>query len=325
MTKPLLEINKLKVNFNTYYGLAKVLDLEHLFVEKGETFGLAGESGSGKSITALSIFNLLPCPPGEIESGEIFYNGENLLTKSEKEMRQIRGKKLSMIFQDPMSSLNPVFTVGEQIKRVIVHHDKVAKKQAEARALELFDLVKLPDPKNTMDKYPHELSGGMRQRVIIAMALSCGAEFLIADEPTRALDVTIQAGVLELIKEIKRETDLTMLFIANSLGVISEMCERVALLYAGQIVETGRVEDVFRNPLHPYTFALIEAVPKPSQKDKPLSVTGGFPPDPIKMPQGCRFNPRCPKAAELCINKKPIMTEVEKGHWVACHNWGGGI
>jgi oligopeptide/dipeptide ABC transporter ATP-binding protein len=324
MTKPLLEINNLKINFNTYYGLANVLDLEHLFIEKGETFGLAGESGSGKSITALSIFNLVPCPPGEIESGQIFYNGENILAKSEKEMRQIRGKKLSMIFQDPMSSLNPVFTVGEQMKRVIVHHDKVSGKQAETRALELFDLVKLPDPKNTMNKYPHELSGGMRQRVVIAMALSCGAEFLIADEPTRALDVTIQAGVLELIKEIKRKTNLTVLFIANSLGVVSEMCKRVGLLYAGQIVETGKVEDVFRNPLHPYTCALIEAVPKPSQKGKPLSVTGGFPPDPIKMPKGCRFNPRCSKATELCVNTRPKMTEVEQGHWVACHYIGEG-
>ncbi len=322
MTQPLLEIKSLKVNFNTYYGLANVLDLEHIFIDKGETFGLAGESGSGKSITALSIFKLLPCPPVQIESGEILYYGEDLLKKSEKEMRQIRGKKLSMIFQDPMSSLNPVFTVGEQIKRVVMYHDKVTGKEAEIRALELFDMVKLPDPQNTMDKYPHELSGGMRQRVVIAMALSCGAEFLIADEPTRALDVTIQAGVLELIKDIKKETDLTILFIANSLGLISQMCERVGLLYAGQIVETGRVGDVFRNPVHPYTIALLEAVPKPSQKGKPLAVTGGFPPDPINMPKGCRFNPRCSKATELCANERPEMKEIEEGHWVACHHQG---
>jgi len=323
MTRPLLEIKNLKVNFKTYYGMANVLDLEHLAINKNESFGLAGESGSGKSITALSIFKLIPCPPGEIESGQILYDGEDLLAKSEKEMRHIRGKKLSMIFQDPMSSLNPVFTVGEQIKRVIVYHDRVSRKEAETRALELFDLVKLPDPKNTMNKYPHELSGGMRQRVVIAIALSCGAEFLIADEPTRALDVTIQAGVLELIKEIKKKTDLTVLFIANSLGVVSEMCDRVALLYAGQVVETGRVEDVFRNPLHPYTSALIEALPKPSQKDKPLAVTGGFPPDPTKMPQGCRFHPRCSRATEICVKTKPTMAEVEPGHWVACHHLGG--
>jgi peptide/nickel transport system ATP-binding protein len=319
LTQHLLEIRELKVNFNSYYGLANVLNIKHLAINKGETFGLAGESGSGKSITALSILNLVPCPPGEIESGEIIYNGENILEKSEKQMRHIRGKKLSMIFQDPMSSLNPVFTVGEQMIRVIVFHDKVTRQQAMKRALELFDLVKLPDPENTMNKFPHELSGGMRQRVIIAMALSCGAEFLIADEPTRALDVTIQVGVLELMKEIKIKTNLTILFIASSLAVISEMCDRVGLIYAGQIVEIGRVEDVFSNPLHPYTTALVEAVPKSSEKNKPLSVIGGFPPDPLLMPKGCRFHPRCHRATELCVNTMPKNNEVEKDHWVACH------
>jgi oligopeptide/dipeptide ABC transporter ATP-binding protein len=324
MIKPLLEIKNLKVNFRTYYGLANVLDLERLSIYKGETFGLAGESGSGKSITALSIFNLVPCPPGNIEDGEILYGGENLLKKSEREMRQIRGKKLSMIFQDPMSSLNPVFTVGQQITRVILQHEKISKKQAYLRALELFELVKLPDPETTFKKYPHELSGGMRQRVVIAMALSCGAEFLIADEPTRALDVTIQAGVLRLLKELKEKTDLTILLIANSLGVIAQMCERVGLLYAGQIVEVGRVADVFNNPVHPYTSALIEAVPKPSYREKPLAVTKGFPPDPTKMPKGCRFHPRCDKATDRCKAIRPEMIEIEDGHWVSCHHTGKG-
>lgn len=324
MNNPLLEIKNLKVNFTTYYGPASVLDLEYLSIYKGETFGLAGESGSGKSTAALSIFKLIPSPPAKIEDGEILYNNENLFKKSENEMRGIRGKKLSMIFQDPMSSLNPVFTVGQQITRVILEHEKVSKKQAYHRALELFELVKLPDPENTFKKYPHELSGGMRQRVVIAMALSCGAEFLVADEPTRALDVTIQAGILNLLKELKQKTGLTILFIANSLGVIAQMCERVGLLYAGQIVEIGRVSDVFKKPIHPYTSALIEAVPKPSQREKPLAVTKGFPPNPTKMPTGCRFYPRCSKATDRCRESRPKMIEIEEGHWVSCHHAGKG-
>ena len=239
MSKKYLEIRDLKVSFNTFEGVKNILDLEHLEIDKGQTLGLVGESGSGKSVLALALLKLLPMPPAIIESGQIFFKGKDLLLASEKEMRQIRGKDISMIFQDPMSTLNPVFTVGEQIIRVIRNNRKLNRKDAEKKAVEMIELVKLPDAKNAMKKYPHELSGGQRQRIIIAIALSCGAEFIIADEPTRNLDVTIQAGILKLLAELKRELNITILFIANNLGLVSAICDNVGILHE----ETGRTRE----------------------------------------------------------------------------------
>ncbi|WP_018086015.1 ABC transporter ATP-binding protein [Desulfurispora thermophila] len=255
------EIKDLKLSFHTFEGQKRVLDIEHLALHKGETYGLIGESGAGKTVLALTILRLLAMPPARVESGQILFNGEDLLTKPENEMRAIRGKKIAMIFQDPMSTLNPVFTVGEQLRRVIQHNRGVSPREAHRLALETIDLVKLPDARNLMNKYPHELSGGQRQRMIIAMALSCGPELLIADEPTRNLDVTIQAGILKLMAELQRELQVSVLFIANNPGLVSAVCNQVAILQQGRIVEKGTVRQVLRQPAHPYTAALLNAIP----------------------------------------------------------------
>lgn len=258
----ILEIKDLKINYKTFEGEKNVLDIDYIGIKKGETYGIVGESGAGKTVLALSILRLLSVPPGVIKNGEILFEGENLLLKKEREMRKIRGKKISMIFQDPMSTLNPVFTVGQQICRVIRNNQGLSKKNSYEKALEMLNLVKLPDAANIMTKYPHELSGGQRQRIIIAIALSCGAEFLIADEPTRNLDVTIQAGILKLIKELQENLNITILFIANNLGLVSAVCDRVGILYNGKIVESGPVEEVIRNPASDYTKTFINALPK---------------------------------------------------------------
>ncbi|AYO29762.1 ABC transporter ATP-binding protein [Biomaibacter acetigenes] len=311
------EIKDLKVGFKTFEGIKKVLDLEFLSICKGETFGLVGESGSGKSVLALTILGLLPIPPGIIESGQILYGGEDLLKKREEEMRKIRGKKISMIFQDPMSTLNPVFTVGEQIIRVIRNNEGINRKQAEKKALEMIELVKLPDAKNILMKYPHELSGGQRQRIIIAIALSCGAEFIIADEPTRNLDVTIQAGILKLMSELKKELNITVLFIANNLGLVSAVCNRVGILHEGRIVETGTVKEVIKDPKHPYTVTLLKAIPRNREEKIDLSRIlvrreHG------QETNGCRYYDRCPERFEECNKSNPSLTPVDGSHLVAC-------
>jgi oligopeptide/dipeptide ABC transporter ATP-binding protein len=311
------EIKDLKISFRTFEGIKKVLELESMNINKGETFGLVGESGSGKSVLALTILGLLPVPPGIIESGQILFGGEDLLKKREDEMRKIRGKKISMIFQDPMSTLNPVFTVGEQIIRVIRNNEGVNRKQAEKKAVEMIELVKLPDAKNILRKYPHELSGGQRQRIIIAIALSCGAEFLIADEPTRNLDVTIQAGILKLIAELKKELKVTVLFIANNLGLVSAVCNRVGILHEGRIVETGTVKEVIKNPMHPYTVTLLKAIPRNREEKIDLSRIlvrreHGQESD------GCRYFDRCPERFEECNKSNPSLTPVDGSHLVAC-------
>jgi ABC-type dipeptide/oligopeptide/nickel transport system ATPase component len=262
-----LEINDLQVFHKTFEGEKKVLDIKHLAVEKGETFGLVGESGAGKTVLALTMLKLLPAPPGIIKSGSIIFNGIDLLAKSERQMRKIRGKSISMIFQDPMSTLNPVFTVGEQKARVIRHNKGISRKAAEQDAVRLLNLVKLPDADNIMKKYPHELSGGQRQRIIIAIALSCDAELLIADEPTRNLDVTIQAGILKLIAELQKELKITVLYITNNLGLVSAICDKVGILNKGEIVEMGTVREVLKNPQHPYTLTLLNSIAK-SKGDK---------------------------------------------------------
>lgn len=263
MDKPYLHIKNLKVNFKTYEGKKTVLDIDEIKIEKGEAYGIIGESGTGKTVLALSILKLLEMPPGEISCGEIFLNGVDLLKKTQREMeKEIRGKKISMIFQDPMSTLNPVYTVGQQMINVIWANNKINKKDAEKKAVEMLKMVDLPDAERAMDKYPHELSGGQRQRVIIALALSCGAEFIIADEPTRNLDVTIQAGILKLIKNLQKTLGVTVLFIANNPGLISATCDNAAILYNGEIVEQGNTKEILRNPMHPYTFTLLNAIPK---------------------------------------------------------------
>jgi len=308
------EIKDLKVGFDTFEGFKRTLDIEHLQIYRGETFGLVGESGAGKSVLALTSLKLLPIPPGVIESGQIFLNGEDILSKDEKEIRQIRGKKISMIFQDPMSTLNPVFTVGEQIVRVIVNNQKVSKREAVKKALELIELVRLPDAKNIMRKYPHELSGGQRQRVIIAIALSCGAEFLIADEPTRNLDVTIQAGILKLIFELKQQLNVTVLFIANNMSLVSTICDRIGILHEGRIVEMGSVEEVIKNPRHPYTHILRNAIPKNQGDINRILIKE----DIQEEIQGCRFYNRCPRRQPICKNKIPSIQLVNGTHYVAC-------
>jgi peptide/nickel transport system ATP-binding protein len=253
------EIKNLKINYKTFEGTKNILDIEHLKIEKGKTYGLVGESGSGKTVLALTILGLLATPPGEIEKGEIYLNGEELLSKKEDGMRRIRGKKIAMIFQDPMSTLNPVFTIGYQMRKIIIKNQKVKEKEANKIALNMIDIVNLPDAENIMTKYPHQLSGGQRQRIIIAMALSCGAEMIIADEPTRNLDVTIQAGILKLLKDLQEKLKVTVLFIANNLGLVSAVCDEVGILYKGKIIENGKVKDILKNPSHPYTSKLINA------------------------------------------------------------------
>lgn len=321
----LVTIKDLRVQFRTFEGLAEVVDVHSLEIRRGETLGLAGESGSGKTVTALSIFKLVPVPPGRIASGEIWFEDQNVLALREERLRAIRGRDMAMIFQDPMSSLNPVLTVGDQMVRVLRRRGGLSTREAMQRAIAHFEEVQLPDPATTFGKYPHELSGGMRQRVVIAMALACGARFLVADEPTRALDVTIQAGILDLLRRLSAREGITMLLIANNLGVVSQMCDRVALLYAGQIVEIGTVEEVFSNPAHPYTRALIAAIPTPERKETKLAVTGGFPPNPVRMPPGCRFHPRCTIARKLCATTRPDATRLGGDHRVWCHAAAGEV
>ncbi|ABO48940.1 oligopeptide/dipeptide ABC transporter, ATPase subunit [Desulforamulus reducens MI-1] len=311
------EIKDLKVGFKTFEGQKRVLDIEHLAIQKGEAYGLIGESGSGKTVLALTILKLLTMPPAIVESGKILFNGMDLITKSEHDMRLIRGKKISMIFQDPMSTLNPVFTVGEQLRQVIQHNRGVAKKEAAKIALETIDLVKLPDAKSIIDKYPHELSGGQRQRIIIAIALSCGAELLIADEPTRNLDVTIQAGILKLIAELQRELKVSVLFIANNPGLVSAVCNHVAILQEGKIVEKGTVRDVLRNPIHPYTTALLNTIPK-SKKEK-IDLKKLIATDGAECNGGCTYYARCLKRQGNCQNQSPTLHPIEGTHFVACH------
>lgn len=321
------KINNLKVGFKTFEGIKNVLDLEFLEIKKGETFGLVGESGSGKSVLAYTILKLLSIPPGIIESGQILFNGEDLLKKKEVEMRDIRGKKISMIFQDPMSTLNPVFTVGEQIMRVLKNNKGMDKVQAQKRSLEMIELVKLPDAKNILGKYPHELSGGQRQRIIIAIALSCGAEFLIADEPTRNLDVTIQAGILKLLAELQEKLKVTVLFIANNLGLVSAVCDRVGILHEGRIVEMGNVREVVKNPLHPYTVTLLNAIPKTKNEKIDLDSLMAKGIKLEKEHTGCSYYNRCVRKEARCKSERSSLTLIEGTHHVACHRAleGSGI
>jgi oligopeptide/dipeptide ABC transporter ATP-binding protein len=315
---PLLEIRQLRTYFYTFDGVVKALDGVDLTVYEDETLGIVGETGCGKSVTSLSVLRLVP-PPGKIESGEVWFEGENLLDKSERQMRDVRGGRISMIFQDPMSSLNPVFTIGDQIGAVLRVHQNLSKEEARRRAIEVFRTVRLPDVEEMLAKYPHELSGGMLQRVMIGIALSCQPRLLIADEPTTALDVTIQAQILNLMRDLKHELKTSILLITHDLGVVAKVCERVAVMYAGTFVEIGALRTVFREPKHPYTQGLLRTIPRLGDRRARLDVIEGRVPDLIHPPTGCRFHPRCPQVMDVCREVRPTMAKTEAGHQVACH------
>jgi oligopeptide/dipeptide ABC transporter ATP-binding protein len=315
----ILDIKDLKVYFDTDDGLVKSVDGVDLQIEKGSTLGLVGESGCGKSVTCLSIPRLIPCPPGIIAGGEILFKGQNLLDLSEDEMEGIRGNDVSMIFQEPMTSLNPVFTIGDQIKEAIMLHQGKEGSEAHDLTVQILHKVGIPSPESRVSDYPHQLSGGMKQRVMIAMALSCGPELLIADEPTTALDVTIQAQILDLMRLLQKDTGMSILMVTHDLGVVSNMASHVAIMYASKIVEYGSVQDIFSNPRHPYTLGLFTSIPVVGQRKKDLYVIPGNVPNPLAFPDGCKFWPRCLFAASLCRGQEPLLEAVGDGHRAACH------
>jgi peptide/nickel transport system ATP-binding protein len=314
----LLELESLCTYFHTDDGIAKAVDDVSYSVDKNETLGLVGESGCGKSVTALSIMRLVPSPPGFIAGGKIYFKGKNLLELSESEMRATRGNRISMIFQEPMTSLNPVFTCGEQIAEAVRLHQKLSAKDAHDKAVEMLKLVGIPAPQQRAREYPHQLSGGMRQRVMIAMALSCSPELLIADEPTTALDVTVQAQILELIADLQEKLGMGLIMITHDLGVIAEVSDKVAVMYASKIVEYAPVERIFENPLHPYTQGLFRSIPRLGKRQERLHVIEGSVPPATAFPKGCHFWTRCPFATAECRHEKPPLSEYEPQHFSAC-------
>jgi oligopeptide/dipeptide ABC transporter ATP-binding protein len=318
MSDKLVEIRNLRTHFHTEDGVVPAVDGVNFYIKRGETLGVVGESGCGKSVTSLSIMRLIPNPPGKIVEGEILFEGEDLVKKSEAEMRKIRGNDISMIFQEPMTSLNPVYTIGDQIAEAIQLHQGLNYKEAVDKAIEMLRLVGIPLPERRVKEYPHQLSGGMRQRVMIAMALSCNPKLLIADEPTTALDVTIQAQILELMKKLKKELGMAIMLITHDLGVVAEMCERVIVMYGGKVVEEADVVSLFKNPLHPYTEGLLKSIPRMDEDVEKLHVIEGVVPNPLHLPQGCRFHPRCPYAVEKCTQSQPELEQVAPGRYVAC-------
>ena len=322
---PLIEIKGLKTYFHTEGGVVRAVDGVDFTIEPETTLGIVGESGCGKSVTALSILRLIPTPPGQIVAGEILFhqNGEiwdlAKLNPKGSQMRSIRGNEIAMIFQEPMTSLNPVYTIGKQIMESIIQHQNLNKRAARKKAIEMLQAVGIPLPEQRVDEYPHQLSGGMRQRAMIAMALSCNPALLIADEPTTALDVTIQAQVLELMNNLRRDFNAAILFITHDLGVIAGMADDVAVMYLGKIVEIGTVWDIFNHPKHPYTQGLMKSLPSLStQTKKRLIPIEGVVPDLLDVPPGCGFGPRCPEAKEICLKESPALKEVTPGHRVAC-------
>lgn len=317
MSHTLLEIKNLQVSFETKKKKICIINDLSFHVEKGKTLCIVGESGCGKSLTSLSIMGLLP-KTGKITDGKILFNGTDLARKSMKEMSKVRGNQISMIFQEPMTSLNPVHTIGRQIAESIIHHQKVNKKVAMERAVEMLKLVGIPSPEERIHAYPHELSGGMRQRVMIAIALSCNPELLIADEPTTALDVTIQAQILELMKKLQNELEMGIIMITHDLAIVSEIADSVLVMYAGKAVEFGNREELFNNPLHPYTQGLLQCIPDVEEEREELYVIKGSVPSPDDMPDGCRFVERCPYAQEICKYHIPPLVQTEENHQVYC-------
>ncbi|MBN1804180.1 MAG: ABC transporter ATP-binding protein [Sedimentisphaerales bacterium] len=316
----LLTVEDLSTHFSTEEGLAKAVQSVSFDIKRGRTFALVGESGCGKSVTALSIMRLIPDPPGRIVSGKIELNGTNLLKISEKKMRGVRGNMISMIFQEPMTSLNPVFTVGNQIAEVIRLHQKQGSKQAWADAARMLKKVGIGDPETRINEYPHQMSGGMRQRVMIAMAVSCQPELIIADEPTTALDVTIQAQILDLLDDLQQKNEMSILLITHDLGVVAERADDVAVMYASRIVEKTKANELFTEPLHPYTQGLLKSVPQLGFEGKRLPTIAGAVPNPLNFPTGCNFHPRCPLGCndERCRTCEPELREVKNGRLVAC-------
>jgi peptide/nickel transport system ATP-binding protein/oligopeptide transport system ATP-binding protein len=317
----LLEIIDLRTYFYTEEGIVKAVDGVNFNIKSGEILGLVGESGCGKSVTAYSIIRLIESPPGDIVHGQIFFEGEDLLRKKESEMRKVRGDKVSMIFQDPMVSLNPVYTVGEQISENLRLHQKLNKKAATAKAIEMMDLVKIPEPSIRVYDYPHQFSGGMRQRIMIAMAISCNPSLLIADEPTTALDVTIQAQILQLLIELKEKLNTSILLITHDLGVVAEICSKVAVMYCGKIVEFSSVGEIFKNPFHPYTESLLRSIPRLDETRENLDIIKGSVPSLVAVPPGCIFHPRCLYTKEICKKEKAPGIQVKEDHFVSCFKY----
>ncbi len=321
MKRPLLEVQNLTTHFFTEDGVIRAVEDLSFEIHSGEILSLVGESGCGKSVTGLSILRLIPSPPGKIMSGKILFDSRDLLKLEESEMEKVRGNKISMIFQEPMTSLNPVFTIGDQIMETLFLHQGLDKKRAREKAIEILARVKIPSPESRIDAYPHQLSGGMRQRAMIAMALACQPKLLIADEPTTALDVTIQAQVLRLIKEIQREMGMSVMLITHDLGVVAETADRVAVMYAGRLVEYAPLNDIFTEMRHPYTKGLLESIPHLKQKDKRLNAIPGQVPNPLDLPSGCKFNPRCYLAIEACKKEEPPLFQVNGDHFSRCIRW----
>jgi peptide/nickel transport system ATP-binding protein len=313
----ILSVRDLATYFYTEEGTVKAVDGVSFDLHEGETLGIVGESGSGKSVTALSVMNIVDSP-GRVESGEVRYRGDDLLQRSEEEIRSIRGADISMVMQDPMTSLNPVFTVGYQISRVIREHESASKADAREQAVSLMREVGIPDAESRYDEYPHQFSGGMRQRILIAMAISCGPDVLILDEPTTALDVTIEAQIFDLIEELQAERNMSVILITHDLGVVAGVCDRVAVFYAGTVVERAPVDDLYENPKHPYTRGLMRSIPRLTTDIDRLSVIEGSVPNPAALPSGCSFHPRCPHATEECTEYDPELREVAPDREVAC-------
>ena len=319
--EPILDIRSLVVHYETQEGVVEAVNDLSMTILRGETLGLVGETGAGKTTVALSTIGLLPVPPSHIIQGEIYFEGENLLEKSEKEMKKIRGRKIGMIFQDPMSALNPVQYVGDQIAEVIQLHQKCSKGEAQIKAMEMLKMVGIPETR--YKEYPHQFSGGMKQRVVIAIALACEPDLIIADEPTTALDVTIQAQVLELMRQLRQRLNTSMLLITHDFGVVAEMCDRCAVIYAGEIVEMGRVEQIFRHPTHPYTKGLFDALPSLDKEVDRLKPIPGLMANPMDLPAYCSFCERCEYSNENCRKKDPKLVEIEPEHFVKCLRFGG--
>ncbi len=316
---PLLEVDDLRMHFFTRDGVVKACDGVTFTLEAGRTLGVVGESGSGKSVTAMTVMRLIPEPPGKVVGGDIRFKGESILQMSEKEQRKLRGNRIAMIFQDPMTSLNPVYRIGRQIAEPLRLHKDMNRKEAWAAAVELLSRVGIPQAESRAHNYPHEFSGGMRQRAMIAMALACGPDVLIADEPTTALDVTIQAQILELMQEIQKRTESAIIMITHDLGVVADMADHILVMYAGKPVEYGPSDEVFYNPLHPYTWGLLESLPRHDVDDKgALSPISGQPPSLIHLPLGCAFSPRCAYARPECRKTAPPLVDVDRGHLSAC-------
>ncbi|MEU0160723.1 ABC transporter ATP-binding protein [Streptomyces sp. NPDC006261] len=317
----LLEVRDLHVEFHTREGVAKAVNGVNYSVAEGETLAVLGESGSGKSVTAQAVMGILDMPPGKITGGEILFKGQDLLKLKTEERRKIRGQEMAMIFQDALSSLNPVLTVGEQLGEMYVVHRGMSRKDARARSVELMDRVRIPAAKQRVGNYPHQFSGGMRQRIMIAMALALEPSLIIADEPTTALDVTVQAQVMDLLAELQRELNMGLILITHDLGVVADVADKIAVMYAGRIVETAPVHEIYKAPAHPYTKGLLRSIPRLDQKGQELYAIKGLPPNLLHIPPGCAFNPRCPMAQDVCRSDVPPLYEVDEQRRSACHFW----